>query len=272
MSVLTIREMLLEKERNLKKLIQMAESSANEKEFGSLRITSFKEYPRFYRRFSDENGKKHDQYLSKKKDAEQIKNLAQNDYTNIFLRTAYEQLRAVQKALKKLDEDALANVFSCLHKDRKKLVSPFVPDQEELLRKWDAMEYPSGYFSEKTPEIYTERGERVRSKSEKIIADKYNLLDLHYKYEMPITLMDHKKRVSVRPDFTVLNVRLRIRRFHEHLGKMDDPDYIRKTIYKLRLYEQNGIYVGDQLVLTYESSLQPLDMKHLDIMIKRYFL
>ena len=84
--------------------------------------------------------------------------------------------------------------------------------------------------------------------------------------------MDHKKRVIVRPDFTVLNVRLRIRRFHEHLGKMDDPDYIRKTIYKLRLYEQNGIYVGDQLVLTYESSLQPLDMKHLDIMIKRYFL
>ena len=102
MSVLTIREMLLEKERNLKKLIQMAESSANEKEFGSLRITSFKEYSRFYRRFSDENGKKHDQYLSKKKDAEQIKNLAQNDYTNIFLRTAYEQLRAVQKALKNL--------------------------------------------------------------------------------------------------------------------------------------------------------------------------
>ena len=264
--------MLLEKERNLKKLIRIAESTLNGEEAGGLRISSRKEYNRFYYRFSDEKGKRHDKYLSVQKDSELIKSLAQNDYTKVFLKTAYEQLGAVQKALNKLDDHALADVFSCLHKGRKKLINPFVPDEEEMLRRWDALEYSPGYFSDKTPEIYSERGERVRSKSEKIIADKYNMLGFRYKYEMPLTLMERGKRVIVRPDFTVLNVRLRIRRYHEHLGKMDDPDYIRKNIYKLKLYEQNGIYVGDQLVLTYESSLQPLDMKHLDLIIKRYFV
>lgn len=60
------------------------------------------------------------------------------------------------------------------------MINPFVPDEEEMLRRWDAIEYPPGYFSDKTPEIYSERGERVRSKSEKIIADKYNILGFRY--------------------------------------------------------------------------------------------
>ena len=51
---------------------------------------------------------------------------------------------------------------------------------------------------------------------------------------------------------------------------MDDPEYISKNIYKLRLYEENGIFVGDQLILTYESNDKPLDMRHLDLLISRY--
>ena len=53
---------------------------------------------------------------------------------------------------------------------------------------------------------------------------------------------------------------------------MDDPKYINKNIYKLRLYEKNGIYVGDQLILTYESSDRPLDMNHLERLIDRYMM
>ena len=74
------------------------------------------------------------------------------------------------------------------------------------------------------------------------------------------------------PDFTVLNKRTRVQRFHEHLGRMDDPKYINKNIYKLRLYEKNGIYVGDQLILTYESKDRPLDMNHRERLIQRYVM
>ena len=70
----------------------------------------------------------------------------------------------------------------------------------------------------------------------------------------------------------VLNIRTRKQYYHEHLGKMDDPKYMRRNIYKLRLYEKNGIFIGDQLLLTMESSEQPLDMNHFELMIKHYLL
>jgi len=48
------------------------------------------------------------------------------------------------------------------------------------------------------------------------------------------------------PDFTTLNKRTRVQRYHEHFGKMDDPQYARKALEKIRLYENNGIFVGEQ--------------------------
>ena len=53
----------------------------------------------------------------------------------------------------------------------------------------------------KRQEIYTERGERVRSKSEKIIADKLFLQNIPYHYERPIYL---KGFGMVYPDFCCL--------------------------------------------------------------------
>ena len=98
------------------------------------------------------------------------------------------------------------------------------------------------------------------------------MMGFHYKYEKPLFLTDKTNFVTVRPDFTVLNVRKRKQYYHEHLGKMDDPKYVRRNIYKLRLYEKNGIFIGDQLFLTLESSEQPLDMNHFELMIKHYLL
>ena len=110
-----------------------------------------------------------------------------------------------------------------------------VMDKEEYIKRWEAVKIPPSYFDPDLPEFFTERGEQVRSKSEKIIADKYYMIGIPYRYEQPLILLDRGKRVRVRPDFTVLNMRTRVQRFHEHLGRMDDPKYINKNIYKLRL-------------------------------------
>lgn len=272
MSVMTIKERLLKKEKELLKLIQFAEKSKSAKKCETLEVSTIRGIPRYYRYNRNKEGKKTAKYLSTKTNLNEIKSLAQYGYTCEFLKVAYEQLEAVQNALKNIDEDSLAKVFSKLNPARKKLINPFVMDEEEYVKRWKAIVIPPSQFDPNLPEYYTERGEQVRSKSEKIIADKYNLLDIPYRYEQPVTLLDKGKRVMVRPDFTVLNKRTLVQRYHEHLGRMDDPKYIAKNIYKLRLYESNGIFVGDQLILTYESSTKPLDMKHLDILIQRYFV
>jgi hypothetical protein len=106
----------------------------------------------------------------------------------------------------------------------------------------------------------------------KIIADKYYKLGIPYKYEKPLVVSKQTKRITIRPDFTTLNKRTRIQRYHEHLGRMDDPQYVQKALEKIRLYEENGIFIGEQLILTFESSEKPLDHRELELLIEKYLL
>ena len=126
--------------------------------------------------------------------------LAQHSYNAAFLKTATDQLKAVRRALNSIDEDALANAFALLHSERKKLITPFVPDEDMFVRQWEQDEYQPGYFLDQTPLIHSNRGE------------------------------------------------------------------------KIRLYENNGIFVGEQLILTFESSEQPLDKRELELLIEKYLI
>ena len=72
------------------------------------------------------------------------------------------------------------------------------------------------------------------------------------------------------PDFTVLNVRTRRELHWEHFGMMDNPGYVEKTINKIHTYEQNGIYAGEKLLLTYEASKTPINPKFILRTIQRY--
>ena len=56
--------------------------------------------------------------------------------------------------------------------------------------------------------IITEKGEAVRSKSEKIIADKLYMKEIPYVYEQPLYLKGYGYVV---PDFKILNVRTKKR-------------------------------------------------------------
>lgn len=63
-------------------------------------------------------------------------------------------------------------------------------------------EYTGKQFREGEPVILTNRGERVRSKSEKIIADCFFRKGIPYKYECPLYL---KGLGIIYPDFTILS-------------------------------------------------------------------
>ena len=115
----------------------------------------------------------------------------------------------------------------------------------------------------------TERGERVRSKSEKIIADKLYMLGIPYRYEFPIVL---EGNIKMYPDFTILKMPERKEVYLEHFGKLDDEAYINITIMKLNTYEKNGIYVGVNLFFTYETNRKALNVKALDKMLRTLFV
>lgn len=98
-------------------------------------------------------------------------------------------------------------------------------------------------------------------------ADILNQEKIPYKYERPILLKGWGKVYS---DFTVLNVSERREIYWEHLGIMDEPNYVEKALQKIALYQQNGIFPGKSLILTYETKKNPINQKSIRFMIKEY--
>ena len=264
-----ICEDLKKQEQLLQKLIQKLDNRQRTAIPGALIVCGSEKKKDFYFR---EASRKPLEYLSKKRQAKLINTLAQQEYERKLLSAAEAQLTSVRQASRILTGKELEEVYSHMIPARQELVKPFFPDRERFIRDWCAVTYPPGHFDEDAPEYYSGRGERVRSKSEKIIADKYLRLDQPYRYEYPILLIDGNNRVVFRPDFTLLNKRTCKVYYHQHLGRMDDPAYVADNLRKLRVFEENGIYLGVNLFFTYETNQDPFDDRTLDKHIKRYLL
>ena len=69
-----------------------------------------------------------------------------------------------------------------------------------------------------------------------------------------------------------MNVRKRKEFYLEHFGIMDDPEYSEKAIKKLEDYAKNKIYIGKNLLVTFETRHKPLEMKVVEQMIKEFIL
>ena len=77
-------------------------------------------------------------------------------------------------------------------------------------------------FAPDAPEHLTARNERVRSKSEIMIADALARNMIVFRYEYPIEI---EGLGYVRPDFLCLHPVTRQVILWEHYGMMDDPSY-----------------------------------------------
>jgi hypothetical protein len=106
----------------------------------------------------------------------------------------------------------------------------------------------------------TERGEKVRSKSEAIIANILHGLGLDYRYEYPI---EGKTTPGIRrPDFVVFDAEHRPILW-EHLGMLSNESYRNKWNAKLAWYEANGFTQGVDLFITRDDPDGALDSQRL---------
>ena len=146
-------------------------------------------------------------------------------------------------------------------------MNPILLPDREFREQWEAVGYTGKAFAKDAPEYYTDKGERVRSKSEILLANLLQKHDIPYRYECPLTL---PSGIVIYPDFTILHLRLRKELYLEHLGMMDNEEYCESALQRLRLYEKSGIFQGDRLLLTYESSKMPLDIRTAEKMILHF--
>lgn len=201
------------------------------------------------------------------KDIELAQKLAQKHYDKKVLASIEKELNATEKYLSSLQSQKPEQIYEKLHKERQKLITPIRKSDSEYVKEWEQVEYRGKEFENGAPEFYSAKGERVRSKSEMIIADLLGKEAIPYRYEYPIYL---KGFGNVYPDFTVLNLKERKEIYWEHLGMMDDTNYVEKTLRKITAYEQNKIFPGENLILTYETKTNPINLKIVRLMIERY--
>ncbi len=119
------------------------------------------------------------------------------------------------------------------------MVVPVYETDEQFINQWNIAKYQKKPFFDGEPELYTSKGERVRSKSETIIADLLAREGVPYRYEYPVKLRvpwvvsGMQTITQLHPDSMVLNVRTREVYYWEHFGMMDDPDYLKKNLKKI---------------------------------------
>ena len=256
----------------LEKLQQKANSVLKSSPPGQLTVQKCGSYTQFLYRPAGENASR--QFI-RRENQDFAKSLAQKAYTISFIKAASRQAEELKKLSSSasprsasLMYHALARPFEKLTPERQALVTPYVLPDDLYIQSFLATEYEKKGFFDGAPVILTENGERVRSKSEKIIADKLSSMGIPYLYECPLYL---KKIGWIHPDFTLLDVRERTTVILEHFGLMQDLSYVAQAMRKVDCYIYDGYVPGDRLLITHEGGTQVLDHESLDLLISHRF-
>lgn len=262
----TIEVILREERKQLENIVEEARRRLTSVPEGHLCIKKKGGNVEYYYYNSKDTGM-HGRYI-KKSEREFARRVAQKDYDTGIVKYAELRIKAIDSFLISYEKTNLKENYEKMNPYRRELISVPIISDEEYIRQWQLVKYEGKIFADSAQEIITERGEIVRSKSEKIIADKLYTLGIPYRYEYPLIL---EGNIKVYPDFTILKMPQREEVYLEHFGLMDNSDYMDSVIYKLNTYERNGIYLGVKLFITHETSKVPLNTRMLDGMLKQLF-
>lgn len=208
-------------------------------------------------------------YLSKKQPSKIAKYL-QKTYEEKLLKLIIKERKQLELFLTKSEQIPLEVQYLYSNEDPeiKKLIDPYDVSDEDFVAAWEMATFAPKIIGDNVPEYITDKGERVRSKSELAIANTLYKLKIPYKYECPLKLSNG---IIIYPDFTVLNIVERKILYWEHRGMMDDRTYVNHAITRVKDYRSSGIILGRNLIITEETATTPLGTSDIMNVISAYF-
>lgn len=265
---------LQERLKDLIVILKRLKTNPSPQVAGRLRISQKGKYTEYYHIKDDSNA--NGKYIPKKQRATAIQ-LAQKDYDSKITPLLEEEIETLKTYL-----NSALNIqafYSQMCPARQSLITPLTLTDEQYATQWENVTWQGLPFAPDASVYTTNQGERVRSKSEVLIANALAHQKIPYRYEYPLTLhRNHTYRTSqnttttttLYPDFFCLNLRTRQEIIWEHFGLMDSPEYLHNTVSKLKLYAQNRILPGKKLIITMETNTEPLIPDVINQMIEQF--
>lgn len=239
---------LLEQKENYEKIIEKLPE-------GNLLVAPGKtdNFYRYYNRKSPKD--RMGEYLGKEDEKLKMQ-LAQRKYAEKIIKNITKEINKLKKIQGMNLNDSIMDTYANMNSGIKRLINPITVDDETYIKNWQSIPYEGlGFSLNDTTEYYSNKSERMRSKSEVSIANQLYRFDIPYKYECPVY---RKNGEVLYPDFTILDVRRRRVIYWEHLGRMGDMSYVSKNLWKLEEYKKIGIIIGVNLYISFESESMPM--------------
>lgn len=203
----------------------------------------------------------------KKKDEAKIKRYLQKSYDEKIQKLIKKEIKCIEDFLQRSGNinHQIRQIYSNNPEEVKKYIDPVDCTDEDYIVYWKSIPYEKNPMPIQTTEYRTDNGEYVRSKSELNIANALLKAGIPYRYECALKL---KNGSMLYPDFTVLEVRSRRILYWEHRGMMDDREYAKNAVKKMKTYSQNGVAIGRNLIITEEVATNPLGTDEIRMIIK----
>ena len=240
----------------LEKLIAEAQQEVKDAPEGEIQCIQDKGRERWYRSI---DGKK--RYISQK-DRSLAEALALKKYRKYQIREWTQERDLLNKGIA-MDRKRTANALL-----RNPIMADLLSDHLDPGKKWAIEPFQSNPLYPEQKIYISQGGVRVRSKSEWMICSIYERYKIPFRYECQLMVGGH----VFYPDFTVRHPQTNKIFIHEHFGMMDDPDYYEKTMGKLRIYNNNGWLMMQNLLISSESSAEPIDIRLVERMIYGCFV
>ena len=191
---------LQERIEELETLLIIKEKALKKAPEGSLRVSKSHGVVQYYHKINDDG--KNGRYLDSEH-KEVAQKLAQKAYNIKLLPAIKKELALLQAALTQIQKNSQGgeiplNVLEHINPACRTLITTATLTDEQYAAAWLSQKYKGKPFQPDSPELYTARGERVRSKSEVIIADTLNRLGVPYHYEYPLTLNIGGRSTTIR--------------------------------------------------------------------------
>lgn len=265
MKMYGLKEMLEMEYRRLSKVKQLAEKEIKSLPQGAIRLSKSQNQVQCYYR-SDEEKSKNGRYLPKSEE-QFARRVIQRKYDADLLKLVDKRVNQLKRILLDYQDNEIERIYYNESPLRQAFITPLEKTFQIELQEWMGIVYQGKPFTEKDPVINADKGHRVRSKSEKILADYFYKNNIPYHYEKPLYLEGYG---VVYPDFTFYVERYRKEVYWEHEGRMQDADYVLKTIKKQECYEKNGIFMGERLIVTQEAQGYVLNTEEIERKIRKY--